>query len=71
MCRFALRRFWDFVGAGIADAEALALLAGTLFADARNWRMLVEADETIAALPALSGFSLIEREGEKLLRRYE
>jgi rubrerythrin len=61
ICTFALKRFWDPVGAGVSDRGALALLAAALFGDERGRRAIIEADATIATLPGLSWFDMIER----------
>jgi rubrerythrin len=70
LCRFALRNFWDLVGSGVGDDDALGYIADTLFGDEASRRPLAEAEETIAALPGMSWFALICPAVERQARRH-
>jgi len=71
ICSAALKWFWRIVGSGVGDGESLELLAATLFGNEANRRMLVDADETVARLPGLAWFSMIEPAVAELLRSHE
>lgn len=71
MCRVALKLGWDIVGSGAGERRSLEDLAGNLFTDEANCRVLIDADETIARLPGLSGFAMVRPTVAKLVQRHE
>ena len=71
LCRVALKLFWDIVGSGVGERRSLEYLAGNLFTDETNCRVLIDADETIARLPGLSSFAMVRPAVATLIRNHE
>jgi hypothetical protein len=68
--RLAMKAFWTPVGAGVKTDEEVDALTLYLFGDAPEGRAAVrEIDDTIAALPGLSGLTLLEDVLDRALRR--
>jgi hypothetical protein len=68
--RLALKAFWTPVGAGVKTDEEVDALTLHLFGDAPAGRAAIrEIDDTIAALPGLSGLTLLEDVLDRALRR--
>jgi hypothetical protein len=59
--RWALRRFWTPVGAGIHDREDVRFVARYLFGDADGQKAASRIDRCIDRLPGLSGLGLVAR----------
>jgi hypothetical protein len=71
LCRFALRNFWNIVGSGVGNDEALLYMTATLFGDDASRRPLAEAEATIAALPGMSWFAMIQPAVKNMAERYQ
>lgn len=63
LTRFALRRFWEPVGAGVMPRTETAFLMRFLFGgeDGNTIRLIDRIDEQIHRLPGLSGLRLVRR----------
>jgi len=59
--RWALRRFWTPVGAGIKDAGEVRFMAQHLFGDDDGRRAVRRIDRCVDRLPGLAGLHLAER----------
>jgi len=59
MTRFALRRFWDPVGAGVVPRSETRHMLHFLLGDTTGRRMLDQIDDRIHRLPGLSGLNLV------------
>jgi hypothetical protein len=57
--RWALRRFWTPVGAGIHDGEDVRFVAEYLFGDPDGQKAASRIDRCIDRLPGLSGLGLV------------
>lgn len=62
--RFALRRFWNPVGAGVMPAAETEFLARHLFAGDEGRQMARRIDRRIDRLPGLTGLHLLEGTAE-------
>ena len=63
--RFALRRFWRPVGAGVMPAAETGFLARHLFAGDEGRQTARRIDRRIDRLPGLAGLHLLERAAEQ------
>jgi hypothetical protein len=61
LTRFALRRFWEPVGAGVALRSETEHMLHHLFGDAAGQRMLDQVDERLHRLPGLQDLNLVRR----------
>ena len=61
MTRFALNRFWEPVGAGVALRSETRHMMHHLLGDAAGQRMLDQVDERLHRLPGLQGLNLVRR----------
>src|SRR5262249_14975795 len=71
LTKFALESLWKPVGMSVGGGEALAFVAGHLFADDEGKKALVDADQMIAALPGTSWFGMIAPSVENIVKRWE
>lgn len=65
--RFALRRFWHPVGAGVMPAAETEFLARHLFSGDEGRRTAARIDRRVDRLPGLAGLHLLERAAERSL----
>lgn len=61
LTRFALRRFWSPVGAGVMPPSEVAFLVRHLFGDGAGLEAARRIDRQVDRLPGLSGLHLVER----------
>lgn len=61
LTRFALRRFWTPVGAGVMPIAETRHLLHFLLGDSEGRRTLARIDEQVDRLPGLSGLNLLRR----------
>ncbi len=61
LTRFALRRFWEPVGAGVALRSETHHMLHHLFGGAAGRRVLEQVDERLDRLPGLAGLRLVRR----------
>ncbi|HEX6681450.1 MAG TPA: hypothetical protein VF062_01550 [Candidatus Limnocylindrales bacterium] len=61
LTRFALRRFWEPVGAGVAQRSETEHMLHYLLGDSTGRRMLDQIDDRIHRLPGLDGLNLVRR----------
>ncbi|GIH17908.1 hypothetical protein [Rugosimonospora africana] len=61
LTRFALRRFWAPVGAGVMPRAETGHLMRFLLGDARGRMLATQIDEKIDRLPGLAGLGLVRR----------
>ena len=61
LTRFALRRFWEPVGAGVAPRSETGHMLHFLLGDMSGRRLLDQSDDRIDRLPGLGGLSLVRR----------
>jgi len=61
LTRFALKRFWEPVGAGVAPASETRHMLHFLLGDEVGRRALDHIDDRIHRLPGLSGLNLVRR----------
>jgi hypothetical protein len=66
LTRFALRRLWSPVGAGVMPDAEVRFLVRHLFAGPEGAAMARRIDQRIEALPGLTGLELIGRTAERL-----
>lgn len=71
LCKTALKNFWTPVGSGIGKKGALQFVAAHLFAEPEDWAALVEAEETIRALPGMQWFDMLTTQVKRLITEYE
>lgn len=71
LCSFVLKAAWTPVGSGVGHADNLAFVIGTLFGDAKGAKALSEVDKTIADLPGLGWFNLVDKQTSQIRRRYQ
>jgi len=61
LTRFALRRFWEPVGAGVSPRSETGHMLNFLLGDSTGRRMLDQIDDRIHRLPGLGGLNLVRR----------
>jgi hypothetical protein len=61
LTRFALKRFWEPVGAGVAPRSETRHMLHFLLGDASGRRTLDQIDERVHRLPGLDGLNLVRR----------
>ncbi len=61
LTRFALRRFWEPVGAGVAPRSETQHMLHFLLGDEEGRRTLDQIDERIHRLPGLEGLNLVRK----------
>ena len=61
MTRWALRRLWRPVGAGVMPAEEVTFVIGTLFGDGDGLAMARRIDQRVDRLAGLAGLHLVEQ----------
>jgi len=61
LTRFALKRFWEPVGAGVAPRSETRHMLHFLLGDAQGRRTIDQIDDRIHRLPGLGGLSLVRR----------
>ncbi|GIH02447.1 hypothetical protein Rhe02_05140 [Rhizocola hellebori] len=59
LTRFALRRFWEPVGAGVALRSETAHMLRHLFSDTAGRRVIDQVDERVHRLPGLENLNLV------------
>jgi hypothetical protein len=61
MTRFALKRFWEPVGAGVAPRSETRHMLHFLLGDAKGRRLIENIDERLHRLPGLHDLNLVRR----------
>jgi hypothetical protein len=71
MTRFALRRFWTPVGAGLMEPAEVEHMSSYLFGGEDGRKVLERIDRQVDRLPGLAGLSLASRAGAELAEAYD
>jgi hypothetical protein len=71
LAKTALNHLWTPVGSGLIGSDQLPMTAAYLFGDDEGWNELVRAEEKIASLPGLEGFSEVTSQIGTLIKKYE
>lgn len=70
LCKLALKKFWTPVGSGVGHMHNLRFVAAHLFNEPEDWQTLVDAEQTIQALPGMAWFNLLTTQVRVLIKEY-